>query len=91
MRIRGIEYNIDLHTNDLMHVPPNFTGVVFEESYERVIFIKNGEWHREDGPAEINVIEDEEGFEYFYWLDDEDLCESSWLARTSTLGKLIWK
>lgn len=74
-----------LYLNWLHETPLDFTGTV-STCLSNMAYYLNGELHREDGPA----IEYPNGVRSWY-LNGIEYTKGEVLARSTTLGKLIYK
>lgn len=65
-----------------------YTGILYIKLEHVILYMKNGQRHREDGPARIELSD---GGDETYWLNDDRLYDKrEFYVRVSKLGKVLY-
>lgn len=81
-------FEVDVVVKSSFDLPIRFTGSFHATAFDYIGYRKNGILHREDGPAEYDLIHDE--LREIFYLDGIELSRKEFTVRTSKMWKALY-
>lgn len=81
-------FEVDVVVKSRFELPSRFTGSFHATGFNYIGYRKNGIIHREGGPAEYYLKDDE--LREFFYLDGVELSRKEFSVRTSKMWKALY-